>query len=175
MTLEPFYSQMAIQTRVEELAATLDKRFSDGRPPHIIGVLKGGFVFVADLVRAMSVPVTVDFIRVSSYGADTQSSGLPQLLDLPTMELKNRDVIIVEDIVETGLTLRAIRASLLVRQPRSLTTVTLLAKPSQHQVNVSIDLDGFNIDNEYVLDYGLDADERYRDLPYLAILETPQS
>ena len=101
MTLEPIYSQMAIQTRVEELAATLDKRFSDSRPPHIIGVLKGGFVFVADLVRAMSVPVTVDFIRVSSYGADTQSSGLPQLLDLPTMELKNRDVIIVEDIVET--------------------------------------------------------------------------
>ena len=175
MTLEPIYSQMAIQTRVEELAATLDKRFSDSRPPHIIGVLKGGFVFVADLVRAMSVPVTVDFIRVSSYGADTQSSGLPQLLDLPTMELKNRDVIIVEDIVETGLTLRAIRASLLVRQPRSLTTVTLLAKPSQHQVNVSIDLVGFNIENAYVVGYGLDANETYRGLPYLAILETSQT
>ena len=175
MTLEPFYSQMAIQTRVEELAATLDKRFSDSRPPHIIGVLKGGFVFVADLVRAMSVPVTVDFIRVSSYGADTQSSGLPQLLDLPTMELKNRDVIIVEDIVETGLTLRAIRASLLVRQPRSLTTVTLLAKPSQYQVNVSIDLVGFNIENVYVVGYGLDANETYRGLPYLAILKTSQT
>ena len=123
----------------------------------------------------MSVPVTVDFIRVSSYGAHMQSSGSPQLLDLPTMELQNRDVVIVEDIVETGLTLRAIKTSLLIRKPRSLTTVTLLAKPSEYQVNVSIDLVGFNIDKEYVVGYGLDADERYRDLPYLAILETPQS
>ena len=175
MTLQPIYSETTIKTRIAELAATLDERFSDRPPPHIIGVLKGGFVFVSDLIRAMSVPVTVAFIRVSSYGAHMQSSGSPQLLELPTVELKNRDVVIVEDIVETGLTLRAIRASLLTQKPRSLTTVTLLAKPSQYQVNVSIDLVGFNIDTEYVVGYGLDADERYRDLPYLAILETPQS
>ena len=175
MTLQPIYSQTTIKTRIEELAVTLDNQFSERPPPHIIGVLKGGFIFVSDLIRAMSIPVTVDFIRVSSYGAHTQSSGSPQLLDLPTMELKNRDVVIVEDIVETGLTLRAIKASLLIRKPRSVTTVTLLAKPSQYQVNVSIDLVGFNIDKEYVVGYGLDADERYRDLPYIAILETPQS
>tara|TARA_B100000686_G_scaffold260143_1_gene272760 strand:- start:218 stop:745 length:528 start_codon:yes stop_codon:yes gene_type:complete len=175
MTLQPIYSQSTIKTRIAELAATLDNRFSDRPPPHIIGVLKGGFVFVSDLIRAMSLPVTVDFIRVSSYGANMRSSGSPHLLDVPTMELKSRDVVIVEDIVETGLTLRAIRASLLTQKPRSLTTVTLLAKPSQYQVNVSIDLVGFNIDTEYVVGYGLDADERYRDLPYLAILETPQS
>ena len=175
MTLQPIYSETTIKTRIAELAATLDERVSDRPPPHIIGVLKGGFVFVSDLIRAMSIPVTVDFIRVSSYGAHTQSSGSPQLLDLPTMELENRDVVIVEDIVETGLTLRAIKASLLIRKPRSVTTVTLLAKPSQYQVNVSIDLVGFNIDKEYVVGYGLDADERYRDLPYIAILKTPQS
>jgi len=175
MTLERIYSHTAIQTRVAELAVTLDNRFSHSGPAHIIGVLKGGFVFVADLMRAMSVPVTVDFIRVSSYGEHTRSSASPKLLDLPTMELKNRDVIIVEDIVETGLTLKAIKTSLRARQPRSLTTVALLAKPSQYQVNVSIDLVGFNIDNKYVVGYGLDANESYRDLPYLAILETSQS
>ena len=175
MTLKPIYSQTAIQTRVAELAASLDNRFLHSNPPHIIGVLKGGFVFVADLIRAMSVPVTVDFIRVSSYGTHTHSSGSPRLLDLPTMELKHRDVIIVEDIVETGLTLKAIKASLSVQQPLSLTTVALLAKPSRYQVNVSVDLVGFNIDNEYVVGYGLDANETYRDLPYLAIIGTSRS
>ncbi len=175
MTLKPIYSQTAIQTRVAELAASLDNRFRHSNPPHIIGVLKGGFVFVADLIRAMSIPVTLDFIQVSSYGSHTRTSGSPQLLELPAMELKGRDVIIVEDIVDTGLTLKSIRASLLTRQPHSLTTVTLLAKPSKHKVPVSIDLVGFKLGSEFVVGYGLDANETYRDLPYLAILNTPQT
>lgn len=175
MTLQPIYSRTAIEIRITELAAILDKRFNDCPSPHIIGVLKGGFIFVSDLVRAMSIPVTVDFIRASSYGAHTRSSGKPQLLDLPNMEINNRDVILVEDIVETGLTLKAIRASVLNHHPRSLTTVALLVKPSQHQVNVSVDLVGFNIGKEYVVGYGLDADERYRNLPYLAVIENPNS
>ena len=175
MTLKPIYSQTAIQTRVAELAASLDNRFRHSNPPHIIGVLKGGFVFVADLIRAMSIPVTLDFIQVSSYGSHTRTSGSPQLLEFPAMELKGRDVIIVEDIVDTGLTLKTIRASLLTRQPHSLTTVTLLAKPSQHKVHVSIDLVGFKLGSEFVVGYGLDANETYRDLPYLAIIGTSRS
>ncbi len=166
----PLFTAEQIRRRVEELAAALDQRFDDGVTPHLIGVLKGGFVFLADLMRAMSRPATVDFVRVASYGSGTMSSGTPRLLDAPSVSLRGRDVVVVEDIVDTGLTLQAVRQSLLAQQPRSLSTVALLAKPARRQVDVPVELVGFSLGDEFVVGYGLDVDEMHRALPYLAVV-----
>ena len=165
----PLYTAEQIRNRVKELAAALDQRFAEDATLHLIGVLKGSFVFLADLMRAMSRPATIDFISVSSYGSGTGSSGTPQLLEAPSVCFRDRDVVVVEDIVDTGLTLQTVRLNLLAQQPRSLTTVALLAKPSRRQVDVPIELVGFNVGDEFVIGYGLDVNEKYRELPYLAI------
>ena len=164
------YDAAQIHARVDELASDLDRRLPPDGTPHLIAVLKGGFVFLADLVRAMRRPVTVDFVRVASYGAGT-TPGAPRLIQEPEMPLCGRDVVVVEDIVDTGATLGVLRQRLLRERPRSLTTVALLTKSSRRHTSVPIELTGFVVDKGFIVGYGLDLDERYRHLPYLALVD----
>jgi hypoxanthine phosphoribosyltransferase len=133
-------------------------------------VLKGGFMFMADLVRAMSTRVSMDFMAVSSYGKGTKSSGQVMVLKDVGSSLEGRNVIIVEDIVDTGLTLHYLQDIFKARAPRSVRTACLLSKPSRRQVDVHVDYVGFTIEDHFVVGYGLDYAEKYRNLPYIAVL-----
>jgi hypoxanthine phosphoribosyltransferase len=158
-----------IQRRVGELAAQIDADHPGG--VHFIAVLKGAFVFLSDLARAVRVPCSLDFIAVSSYGTSTKSSGQVQLLkDLET-GLEGRDVVVVEDIVDTGLTLNYMLQILRARSPRHLRTACLLSKPSRRKIDVAVDYVGFEIEDKFVVGYGLDYAEQYRNLPYIAIVD----
>jgi len=157
-----------LQQRVVALAQEISKDHPNG--VHMVCVLKGAFMFLADLVRAMTCEVTLDFMAVSSYGLSTRTSGQVRVLkDLDTA-LEGRSVIIVEDIVDTGLTLTYLQAVLRARGPRTLKTACLLSKPSRRQTEVVVDYVGFTIDDLFVVGYGLDSGERYRNLPYLAVV-----
>ena len=161
----------AIQRRVAELAAEIERDYPEGDEIHLVCVLKGGFVFMADLIRAMAPRVTVDFIAVSSYAKSTKSSGEVRLLkDLDT-GLEGRHVIIVEDIVDTGLTLTYLQDILRARAPKSLRTACLLSKPSRRQVDVAVEYIGFTIEDKFVVGYGLDFAEKYRNLSHIAVLD----
>ena len=160
-----------IQARVKELAQEIERDYPASDEIHMVCVLKGGFVFMSDLVRNMSTRVSMDFIAVSSYGAGTKSSGEVRFQkDLDT-SLENRHVIVVEDIVDTGLTLHYLQEILLARGPRSLRTACLLSKPSRRKIDVKVDYIGFTIEDRFVVGYGLDYAEQYRNLPYIGVLE----
>jgi hypoxanthine phosphoribosyltransferase len=161
-----------IQKRITELAARINADYPDGEPLHFVAVLKGAFVFLSDLSRAMSPrPTTLDFIAVSSYGAATKSSGEVRLLkDLDT-PLQGRDVIIVEDIVDTGLTLNYLQDVLRARDPKSLRTACLLSKPSRRKVDVAVEYIGFEIEDKFVVGYGLDNAGQFRHLPFIGVQE----
>ena len=160
-----------IAARVRELAREIEADYPDGEEIFLVGVLKGGFMFMADLVRAMSTRVSLDFIAVSSYGAGTKSSGEVRLQkDLDT-SLENRNVIVVEDIVDTGLTLKYLQEILRSRAPKSLRTACLLSKPSRRKVEVPVEYVGFTIEDRFVVGYGLDYAEKYRNLPHIAVLQ----
>jgi hypoxanthine phosphoribosyltransferase len=159
-----------IQARVRELAAEIERDYPAGEEIHLVGVLKGGFVFMADLVRAMSARVTMDFIAMSSYAHSTRSSGEVRMLKDLDSGLEGRHTIIVEDIVDTGLTLTYLQDILRARSPRSLKTACLLSKPSRRQVDVTVDYTGFTIEDKFVVGYGLDYSEKYRNLAYIAVL-----
>ena len=158
-----------IQRRVREMAADIGRDHPGG--VHLIAVLKGAFVFLSDLARAMSGRCSIDFMAVSSYGKSTSSSGQVQLLKDLDSGIEGRDVVIIEDIVDTGLTLTYLQDILRARSPRSLRTACLLSKPSRRQVEVGVDYIGFAIEDEFVVGYGLDYAEQYRNLPYLAVLD----
>ena len=138
---------------------------------HFVCVLKGAFLFLGDLIRAMEGHVTIDFMACSSYGAGTTSTGEVRLSKDLDSGLEGRDVIIVEDIVDTGLTLHYLQEILLARGPRSLRTACLLSKPSRRKIDVKVDYVGFTIEDRFVVGYGLDYAEQYRNLPYIAVLE----
>ena len=160
-----------IQARIATLADEIERDYPPDDEIHLVCVLKGGFVFMADLVRAMSARVTLDFVAISSYAQSTRSSGEVRLLkDLDT-GLEGRHVIIVEDIVDTGLTLTYLQDILRARAPKSLKTVCLLSKPSRRVVEVKVDYIGFTIDDHFVVGYGLDYAEKYRNLADIAILD----
>ena len=161
----------AIQTRVSELAAEIERDYPEGDEIHLVGVLKGGFVFMSDLIRSMTPRVTVDFIAVSSYAKSTKSSGEVRLLKDLDSGLEGRHVIIVEDIVDTGLTLTYLQDILRARAPKSLRTACLLSKPSRRLVDVTVDYIGFTIEDRFVVGYGLDFAEKYRNLSYIAVLD----
>jgi hypoxanthine phosphoribosyltransferase len=166
--MQTLITQDQLQQRVAALAEEISRDHPNG--VHMICVLKGAFIFLADLVRAMTCEVTLDFMAVSSYGLSTRSSGQVRVLkDLDTA-LEGRSVIIVEDIVDTGLTLAYLQAVLRARGPRTLKTACLLSKPSRRQTDVAVDYAGFTIDDLFVVGYGLDSGERYRNLPYLAVV-----
>jgi hypoxanthine phosphoribosyltransferase len=160
-----------IQARVRELAVEIESDYPDGEDIHLVGVLKGAFVFMADLVRAMTPRVSLDFIAVSSYVKSTKSSGEVRLLKDLDFGLQGRHVIIVEDIVDTGLTLTYLQDILRARSPKTLRTACLLSKPSRRQVEVAVEYIGFTIEDRFVVGYGLDYAERYRNLSHIAVLD----
>lgn len=160
-----------IHSRVRELALQIEQDYPDEEEIHLVCVLKGGFMFMADLIRAMSTRVSVDFIAVSSYAKSTKSSGEVRMLKDLDSGLQGRHIIIVEDIVDTGLTLTYLQEILRARSPRTLRTACLLSKPSRRQVEVNVEYIGFTIEDHFVVGYGLDYAEQYRNLPYIAILQ----
>jgi hypoxanthine phosphoribosyltransferase len=166
-------SSARIQERVAELAREIESDYPPGEDLHLIAVLKGAFLFMSDLIRAMNRDVSVDFMAVSSYGGRTSSSGEVRLVKDLDHGLSGRNVVIVEDIVDTGLTLSYLQEILRARDPRSLRTAALLSKPSQRLVDVRVDYVGFTIEDRFVVGYGLDYAEKYRNLPDIAILEEP--
>ena len=167
--IEILLSEEEIQKRVAELASEIRRDFPDGL--HLVAVLKGAFIFLSDLVRDMPGHVSLDFMAVSSYAKGTTSSGQVRLLkDLDT-SLDGRNVIIVEDIVDTGLTLTYLQDILRARGPKSLRTACLLSKPSRRKVDVKVEYIGFSIEDRFVVGYGLDYAEQYRNLPHIAVLE----
>jgi hypoxanthine phosphoribosyltransferase len=158
-----------IQRRVKELAVDIGRDHPNG--VHLVCVLKGAFMFLADLVRVLDGPVTVDFLAVSSYGSATSSSGQVQILKDLSTAIEGRDVVIVEDIVDTGLTLRYLQDILRARLPRHLRTACLLSKPARRRVDVKVDYVGFTINDRFVVGYGLDFNEAYRHLPDIAVID----
>lgn len=164
------FDEFRIQTRVREIGLQIASDYKD-RIPVLIGILKGGFVFLADLVRSVTIPIEIDFLAISSYGSGTESSGVVKIRKDIDVDISNRDVIIVEDIVDSGLSLEYIKEYLIKHKPASLKTCVLLDKPAAHKLEVSFDYVGFEIGNEFVVGYGLDFNERYRNLPYIGILK----
>ena len=163
-------SEEQIVTRTKELAAQLDKLY-EGRTPVVICVLKGSVLFFSELIRNMKTNLTIDFMSVSSYGSGTTSSGeLKVKQDLST-DIKDRDVLIVEDIVDSGNTLYHLKKMLNQRSPASVNIVTLLDKPARREVPMEPEYTGFVIEDEFVIGYGLDYDEEYRNLPYIGVLK----
>ncbi len=166
---EILLSEAQIQKRVAEMALEIRRDFPDDL--HVIAVLKGAFIFLSDLIRHMPGHVSLDFMAVSSYAQGTTTSGEVRLLkDLDTA-LDGRNVAIVEDIVDTGLTLTYLQDILQKRHPRSLRTACLLSKPSRRKVEVAVEYVGFTIEDRFVVGYGLDYAEQYRNLPHIAVLE----
>jgi hypoxanthine phosphoribosyltransferase len=166
--MQVLFSEDQLRERVRALAHEISRDHPDG--VHLVCVLKGAFMFLADLVRLLSCDVTLDFMAVSSYGERTTSSGQVRLLkDLDT-GLEGRAVVIVEDIVDTGLTLAYLQQILRARAPRSLKTACLMNKPSRRRTSVVVDYIGFTIEDHFVVGYGLDAGDQYRHLPYVAVV-----
>lgn len=166
--VRPLISAADIHARVQALGDEIRRDHPDG--VHLVCVLKGAFIFLSDLARAIGGSVTLDFIAVSSYGSNTQSSGEVRLLKDLDFPLEGRDVIIVEDIVDTGLTLTYLQEILRARSPRRLRTACLLSKPSRRKVDVPVEYVGFTIEDKFVVGYGLDYGERYRHLPHIAVI-----
>ena len=163
----------AIAARVVELARQIERDTHGAGQVHLVAVLKGAFVFLADLLRAFERPVTCDFMAVSSYGAGQESSGVVRLTKDLDHDLAGRDVVLVEDIVDSGATLAYLQGLLRARNPRSFRTVCLLDKRSRRRVPVAIDYVGFVIDDRFVVGYGLDAAEEHRQLPFVGVVDEP--
>jgi hypoxanthine phosphoribosyltransferase len=159
-----------IKARTVELAKQIDVDFSD-REPLLVGVLKGAVMFMSDLARALERPSTMEFMAVSSYGSATTSSGVVRILKDLDRDIAGQHVLIVEDIIDSGLTLSWLLKNLAARQPASIEVVALLRKPDAIKVHVPVKYVGFEIPNEFVVGYGLDYAERYRDLPYIGRLK----
>lgn len=169
MPLDILIAQDRIQARVREMAKLLSDRHRD-EMPILVGVLKGSFHFLSDLSRAMDIEVLIDFMQTSSYGAGKSSTGVVQIRKDLDINIEGKSVIIVEDIVDTGITLNYLRELLSTRSPKSLEVVALLSKTEARTVQTPVENVGFEIPNEFVVGYGLDYGERYRNLPYIAIL-----
>jgi hypoxanthine phosphoribosyltransferase len=167
-SMKVLLSHDAIQARIQEMGREIVKDYA-GREPHLVGVLKGAFTFLSDLSRAIELPMTLDFIAVSSYGAATKTSGEVRLVKDLDQGLDGRDLLVVEDIVDTGLTLNYLLNLLRARGPRSLKVVTLLSKPSRRLVQIPVDYVGFTIDDHFVVGYGLDFNEKFRNLKDIVI------
>jgi hypoxanthine phosphoribosyltransferase len=158
-----------VQARVAELGAQLATDY-EGREPVLVSVLKGSIIFLADLVRAMPIPLSIDLMEVSSYGASTESSGQVRILKDLSTSIEGREVIVVEDIIDTGLTLNYLLRYLHDKGPASIRICCLLDKPARRLAPIEIDYRGFTIADRFVIGYGLDYGERYRNLPYIGVL-----
>jgi hypoxanthine phosphoribosyltransferase len=172
-----FQPQLKILIKCDEIAKAVDRLASQiksdyqGKQPLLIGVLKGSFVFMADLIRQLELPLELDFVRLSSYGAARESSGKVRVVQEIETPIRGRDVLVVEDIVDTGITTSFLLDYLRKRKPASLKLCALSDKPSRRRIPVSIDYLGFSLPNEFVVGYGLDCDEKFRNLPDIYALE----
>ena len=167
---EALVTQEDLQRRVRELGKQISRDY-DGKDLFLVGVLKGAVFFLSDLMRAIEVPCEVDFMAVASYGSSTDSSGVVRILKDLDATIEGKDVLIVEDIIDSGLTLSYLLRTLRAREPRSLEVCALLTKPERREVDLPIRYTGFEIPNKFVIGYGLDHAERYRNLPYVAVLQ----
>jgi len=164
------FSEEQLKSRVAEIAAEIDRDYQ-GKEPILIGVLRGSFIFIADLMRAITLPCTVDFMAVSSYGAGTTSSGQVKIVKDLSEHIEDKDVIVVEDILDSGNTLSYLLEILKARKPASIKLCTLLDKPERRTKPVEVAYSGYSIPDEFVVGYGLDYAERYRNLPYIGVLK----
>ena len=164
------FSEEQLKTRVAEIAAQIDKDY-EGKEPLLISILRGSFVFMADLVRQIHVPCTVDFMAVSSYGSGTVSSGQVKIVKDLSETIEGKDILVVEDILDSGNTLSYLLKLLEARHPASIRLCTLLDKPERRTKPVAVQYSGFSIPDEFVVGYGLDYDEKYRNLPYIGVLK----
>ena len=169
-TVRVLVEEEEVDKRIRDLGEQISKDY-EGKEVHLICVLKGGVFFACELAKRISVPVTIDFMSVSSYGSDTKSSGVVKIVKDLDESLKDKDVIVVEDIVDSGRTLSYLLEMLRDRGPASLRLCTLLDKPERRVIDVHVDYTGFNIPDEFVVGYGLDYDQRYRNLPYIGVVE----
>jgi hypoxanthine phosphoribosyltransferase len=160
----------AVAARVAELGSDISSDYAE-KDLLLVGVLKGAVFFMADLMRQLTIPCEVDFMAISSYGASTDSSGVVRILKDLDINIEGRDVLVVEDIIDSGLTLSYLIRNLDSRNPASLEVCALLTKPDRREIDVHVRYTGFEIPNEFVIGYGLDFGERYRNLPYVAVLE----
>ena len=158
-----------LEKRIAELGRQITQEYED-RDLHVIGVLKGCFMFLADLVREIECDMTIDFLGLSSYGDSTKSSGVVRMTQDLSMPIEGKDVLIVEDIVDTGLTMSYLLENLETRHPDSINVCTLLYKPENLEVDVPIDYKGFTVPNDFVIGYGLDYAQYYRDLPFIGVV-----
>jgi hypoxanthine phosphoribosyltransferase len=159
-----------LRSRIAELGAAVSDDYA-GRDLLLVGVLKGAVFFMADLMRNLTIPCEVDFMAISSYGASTDSSGVVRILKDLDVNIEGRDVLVVEDIIDSGLTLSYLIRNLESRNPATLEVCALLTKPARREIDVKVRYTGFEIPNEFVIGYGLDYAERYRNLPYVAVLD----
>ena len=166
--MQTLLSADQIQTRVRQMAREIKDDHPDG--VHFVCVLKGAFMFLSDLTRALDGEVTLDFMAVSSYGSSTKSSGQVQVLKDLGAAIEGRDVVIVEDIVDTGLTMRYLLDNLATRRPASVKLCTLLHKAARARTRIPIDYLGFQIEDRFVVGYGLDANDRYRNVPFIGVV-----
>lgn len=164
-------NEAQLAQRIQEVAAAIEADYQDKDDLLLICVLKGGYMFLADLSRALKRPHELDFMGISSYGAGTTSSGAVQIIMDLKSPIVDRHVLIVEDIIDSGRTLQYMSRSLEARGPASLRICSLLSKPSRREVDVEVDYTGFEIPDEFVVGYGLDFAEKYRNLPYIAVLK----
>ncbi|WP_027701432.1 hypoxanthine phosphoribosyltransferase [Metaclostridioides mangenotii] len=163
-------SEEEIKAKVIELAKQIEKDYK-GEDVLVVGILKGASVFVADLIRCINLDVNIDFMSVSSYGAGTQTSGSVKILKDLDVNIEGKNVLVVEDIIDSGLTLSNLVATLETRKPKSLKLCTLLDKPERRTADIYVDYVGFVIEDKFIVGYGIDYDEKYRNLPYIAIVE----
>lgn len=168
---QPLISADDLSKRVMELGRDIAAAFPEG-PIHVVGILRGAFVFTADLVRALPRDVRCDFMSVRSYGSETVTSGAVQITQDLGFPVAGKNLLLVEDIVDTGLTLRYLIDLLAARHPATLHTCALLNKPSRRRTEVTVDFVGFEIPDRFVVGYGLDHDQRYRNLPYVGVIES---
>lgn len=163
-------SSSEVETRISEMAAAIDKEY-EGKTIHLIGILKGSVFFMCELAKRLKSPVTMDFMSVSSYGDGTKSSGIVKLNKDLDESIEGKDVIIVEDILDSGRTLSYLVKLLGERKPASLEVVTLLDKPDRRVIPVELYMTGFEIPDRFVVGYGLDCAQKYRNLPYIGVIE----
>ena len=159
-----------VDERIAQLGAQISQDYA-GRQVHLIGILKGSIFFICELAKRITVPVTMDFMSVSSYGAGTKSSGVVKLIKDLDEPVNGKDILVVEDIIDSGRTLSYLLKNLSDRQPASISLCTLLDKPERREVDVEVDYQGFHIPDEFVVGFGLDYAQRYRNIPYIGVLK----
>lgn len=167
---EVLVSEEQLKAKIAELGAQISKDY-EGKNLVLVSILKGSVVFMADLMRAVSIPCSIDFMVVSSYGSSTVTSGLVKIIKDLDDDLSGKDVLIVEDILDTGVTLSNLVPMLKLRNPSSVKICTILDKPSRRKADIQPDYEGFQVPDEFVVGYGLDYDEKYRNLPYVGVLK----